>query len=405
MEWLSLVLLVGAAVGIAAVATQHLVLWRHVRQAPRVPLGTPGVSILKPLCGLEDGLAASLAAFAVLDWPDYEVVLGVRSEADAAWPVARWAARRWPGRFSVAVQRGEPGLNPKVNQLITLAAAARHEVLVVSDSNVRVERGYVREIVALLEDQTVGLVTHPIAGAGGETLGGLMDDLHLAGSITPGVLAAKRLAGRDIVVGKSMALRRADLRALGGFAAVKDVLAEDYVLGRMVGTVLRKRVAVAVRPIRNVGGRRSVGEFAARYRRWAVLQRQAVGRGVYAAQVLLNPVLLAALGAAVAPSSGTLAALGVAVAAKTGLDGAAARALRPGGFTLAQLAVVPLKDLVFGAAWLHGLLRRDVVWRGTRLRVGPGTRIDSADARAVPPPAVAGGAAIEERPPLADAVS
>jgi ceramide glucosyltransferase len=386
MEWLSLILLAGAAVGLAAVAAQHLVLWRHVRQVPRVPLGTPGVSILKPLCGAEEGLLANLAAFASLDYPDYEVVLGVRSEADRAWGVACWAARCWPDRFSVAVQRGEPGLNPKVNQLITLAAAARHDVLVVSDSNVRVERGYLREIVALLEDDAVGLVTHPIAGAGEETLGALMDHLHLAGSITPGVLAAKRLAGRDIVVGKSMALRRADLRALGGFAAVKDVLAEDYVLGRLVGAMLGKRVAVAVRPIRNVGSRRSVGEFAARYRRWAVLQRQAVGRGVYAAQVLLNPVLLAALGAAAAPSSGTLAVLAGAVAAKTALDGAGARALRPEGFTLAQLAAVPLKDLVFGAAWLHGLLRRDVVWRGTRLRVGAGTRIEGAGAACLADP-------------------
>lgn len=405
MEWLSLVLLVGAAVGIAAVAAQHLVLWRHVRQAPRVPLGTPGVSILKPLCGVEDGLLANLAAFAVLDYPDYEVVLGVRSEADPAWPVACWAARRWPERFSVAVQRGEPGLNPKVNQLVTLAAAARHDVLVVSDSNVRVERGYLREIVALLEDDAVGLVTHPIAGAGEEALGALMDHLHLAGSITPGVLGAKRLAGRDIVVGKSMALRRADLRALGGFAAVKDVLAEDYVLGRMIGAVLGKRVAIAVRPIRNVGGRRSVGEFAARYQRWAVLQRQAVGRGVYAAQVLLNPVLLATLGATASPSGGAMAALGAIALAKAALDGAAGRALRPGGFTPAQLAVVPLKDLVFGAAWLHGLVRRDVVWRGTRLRVGPGTRIDGAEAGCAP--ATPGGAAgaRSERAPLADAVS
>ncbi|ACG72178.1 glycosyltransferase [Anaeromyxobacter sp. K] len=405
MEWLSNVLLVGAAVGIAAVATQHLVLWRHVRQAPRVPLGTPGVSILKPLCGVEDGLAANLAAFAVLDYPDYEVVLGVRSEADPAWPVARWAARRWPERYSVAVQRGEPGLNPKVNQLATLGAAARHDVLVVSDSNVRVERGYLREIVALLEDEAVGLVTHPIVGAGAETLGALMDDLHLAGSITPGVLAAKRLAGRDIVVGKSMALRRADLRALGGFAAVKDVLAEDYVLGRMVGSVLGKRVAIAVRPIRNVGGRRSVGGFAARYRRWAVLQRQAAGTGAYAAQVLLNPVLLATLAAAAAPSGRALALLGATAAAKAALDGVAARALRSGGFTLAQLAVVPLKDLVFGAAWAHGLFRRDVVWRGTRLRVGPGTRIDEADARAVPPTAAAAATGLDDPPPLADAVS
>jgi ceramide glucosyltransferase len=103
-----------------------------------------------------------------------------------------------------------------------------------------------------------------------------MDHLHLAGSITPGVVAAQRLAGRDFVVGKSMALRREDLRAMGGFEAVKDVLAEDYVLGVMIRDVLGKRVAVAHRPIENVSERRGVRDFAGRYRRWGVLQRRVV---------------------------------------------------------------------------------------------------------------------------------
>ena len=177
-----------------------------------------------------------------------------------------------------------------------------------------------------------------------------------------------------------MALRRADLERLGGFEAVKDVLAEDYVLGLMIGDVLGKRVAVAHRPIQNVSARRGLGEFAARYRRWGVLQRQAVGPALYVAQALLNPILLATAAAAIAPATGTIAGAAAVCAAKTALDGAAARALRPGGFRLAALALVPVKDLVFGTAWLYGLVRRDVSWRGTRLVVARGTRIEA------PPP-------------------
>jgi ceramide glucosyltransferase len=380
VETLAFLLLAAAGVGLAAIAVQHLVLWNHVRQAPRVPRRTPPVSILKPLCGIDDGLEANLASFAALAYPEYEVVLGVRDAADPAWPVALAAARRWPGRFRVALQRGDPGLNPKVNQLVTLARDARHDVLVVSDSNVRVPPGYLAEIAALLEDEDVGLVTHPIAGVGEASLGSLMDHLHLAGAIAPGVVAAKRLAGRDFVVGKSMALRRADLEAMGGFEAAKDVLAEDWVLGVRVGEVLGKRVAVARRPVQNVSERRSVRDFAGRYRRWGVLQRQAVGPAAYAAQALLNPVLLAALAAAAAPAPWTAAALSAVCAAKVGLDAAAARALRPGGFRLLQLACVPVKDLVFGAAWAHGLVRRDVTWRGQRILVARGTRIEGADA-------------------------
>ncbi len=205
----------------------------------------------------------------------------MRDAADPAWPVALAAARRWPGRFRVVVQRGEPGWNPKVNQLVTLAREARHEILVVSDSNVRVGRGYLAEIAAHHEVPEVGLVTHPIVGVGERCLGSLFENLHLAGSIGPGVVGAKRLAGRDLVIGKSMALRRRDLAALGGFESAKDVLAEDYLIGVRVSRELRKRVALASNPVENVSQGRRLGDFAGSYLRWAVMQRQIAGTWAY----------------------------------------------------------------------------------------------------------------------------
>jgi ceramide glucosyltransferase len=376
-EWIACGLFLAAAVGLALLAGQAVSLRRHLAAEPAKPRAEPGISIMKPLCGLDDGLAESLASFAALGYASYEVLLGVRSRRDAAWPVAREAARRWPERFRVVIQRGEPGLNPKVNQLITLARAARHGILVVSDSNVRVGREYLREIAGALEDGAVGLVTHPVVGLGEERLGSLFDNLHLAGWVAPGMVAAKRIAGRDFVVGKSMAFRRADLEALGGFEAVKDVLAEDYVLGLMVGNVLGKRVALASSPVQNFSAHKSVAEFASRYRRWAVLQRQSVGRIAYGGLVLSNPVLLSAAALAALPTPGALAGFAGICAVKIVLDASTARALRPGGFRAAQLWAVPLKDLVFGGAWACGLLRSDVAWRGNRIRVGRGTRIVS----------------------------
>src|SRR5439155_1786675 len=114
------------------------------------------------------------------------------------------------------LQQGEPGLNPKVNQLLTLACKAHHNILVISDSNTRVQPDYLDDIAAHLEDPKVGLVTHPLVGDG-ETesdarLGAIADNLHITGVITPGVVAAKLLAGKDYVIGKSMALRRDDLK-------------------------------------------------------------------------------------------------------------------------------------------------------------------------------------------------
>lgn len=388
---LALTLIAAGLLGTGMLVLQLAALRRHLAAPAPAPRGRPGISVLKPLCGLDDDLEGNLETFAALEWPEYEVLLGVRSTEDPALPVARSAVARHPGLFRLVVQRGEPGLNPKVNQLVTLARAARHGILVVSDSNVRVEKGYLAEIAALLEDPGVGLVTHAVAGVGEQRLGSLFDHLHLAGSVGPGVVAAKRIAGRDIVVGKSMAFRREDLRAMGGFEAAKDVLAEDYVLGRMVSRVLGKRVAVGHRPVQNVSVSRCLGDFTGRYRRWAVIQRAMTGRWVHLSQALLNPVLLGAAAVAVEARPGTLLALGGLCAAKVGIDGACGRALRPGGFRARQLLLVPAKDLVFGWAWAQGLFRSQVLWRGNRIRVLPGTRIEPGRAHAAPRSLAAAG--------------
>lgn len=379
---LASLLLGSSALGLLILAIQHLALRRHVRTpAPRT-LHRPGISLLKPLCGADDELEANLASFAALEYPDCEVLLGLRSTADPAWPIACEAARRWPHRFRVVLQQGDPGLNPKVNQLITLLGAARHELFVISDSNVRVRPDYLDGIAAGLADPSVGLVTHPLVGVGARRIGSLFDSLHLAGSVSPGMVAAQMLAGQNVVVGKSMAMRRSDLELVGGFEVVRNVLAEDYVLGVIVARALDKRVVVATSPIENVTLERGLGDFMARYCRWSVLQRNLVGLPLYAAQVLLNPVLLVAAAIASAPRPAAVA-FGLLVAcAKTALDAASGAVLRPGTFRLRALLVIPLKDLAFGVAWLHGLVSSEVNWRGNRLRVLPGTRLALPDAGA-----------------------
>jgi ceramide glucosyltransferase len=376
MAFLSTVLFVLAAAGLLILLLQCALLALHARGRDPAPTSYPGISVLKPLCGADDDLAANLASFAALGWPEYEVLLGIPDAEDPALPFARAAAARWPGRFRVVFQRGAPGMNPKVNQLVTLARAARHDILVVSDSNVRVPHDYLAGIAAHLEDARTGLVTHLVTGSGERTLGALLDALHLAGGVASGVAAAKRLLGHDIVVGKSMAFRRADLERLGGFAAAKDVLAEDYVLGRWVSQRLGKRVALAHVPVVNTMQQRTVAEFVSRYRRWAVLQRRIAGAPLHAAQIVLNPVALAAAATALAPGREAFALLAATCATRAALDAACARHLRLGGFTWRQLLAVPLKDLLFATAWAHGLLRDEVVWRGKRLRVLAGTRLE-----------------------------
>src|SRR5512142_54692 len=340
-----------AAVGLGALAVQHLILRWHLRPRRATPdaCAFPPVSILKPLCGIDDQLEANLASFAALDYPAYEVVLGVKSPSDPAFAVACAAVRRWPDRMRVVVQRYEEGRNPKVNQLVGLGRAARHALLVVSDSNVRVGPGYLVEIARELADPRVGLVTHPVAGTGERRLGSVFENLHLAGSVGPAIVAARRL-GRAIVVGKSMALWKRDLARLGGFEAVRDVLAEDHILGLWVRKKLGKQVRVARRPVMNVNQDRSVRDFWGRYARWGVLQRKLVGAPAYAAQLMLNPILLALVGLAAAWEQDSLIAFGIVCVLKAAIDAASARALRSDGFPLRHLLLIPAKDLLFAAA-------------------------------------------------------
>jgi ceramide glucosyltransferase len=120
---------------------------------------------------------------------------------------------------------------------------------------------------------------------------------------------------------------------------------------------------------------RTVVQFFLRARRWAVLQRMLVGPWLYAAQVVRNPVLLATAAFLSAPAAWTAAAWVAVAGARSLLDCAAGAALRPDGFRLAQVLAVPGKDLLLGLAWIEGFFRRTVDWRGTRLRVFPGTRL------------------------------
>ena len=289
------------------------------------------------------------------------------------------AARRWPHRFRVVLQQGEPGLNPKVNQLCTLARHARHDIIVVSDSNTRVPPGYLDDIAAHLEDPSIGLVTHALAGDG-ETetdarLGAVADNLHLTGVITPGVVAAKLLADKDYVIGKSMALRRADLRALGGFDWVKDVLAEDFVIGRAVADRLGKRVALGRSIVRCVSVRRPLGAFTHRYARWNVMQHQCTGLPAYFALLLENPTLLATAAAVLDPGAATIALLAGCAASRMATDALAGRLLRGRSFRPGALLIGAVKDLLSGAAWAYGLVSRSIEWRSNRLIVLSGSRL------------------------------
>jgi ceramide glucosyltransferase len=378
---LSLALLAAALVGIVALAVQLVCVLCYHQRRPRVQAPVSGseprgISILKPLCGVDDDLEANLACFATLEYPAYEVVLGVKDTQDPAYEVARTAVARWPHVMRLELQHGEPGLNPKVNQLITLAGVARYDLLVISDSNTRVGPDYLEEIAHTFEDPKVGCISHPVSGTGERTLGSLMDNLYQSTTTGAGQIAAKQAADQDLVVGKSMALRREDLESLGGFYSVRNVLAEDFVIGQWVTRRLGKRAVVARSPVYNVSREKSVKAFFKRYVRWSIIHHTCIPTPVYLAQSLLNPLPWALLGTLLSPSARALGMVGAVLLAKLVHDVTIFHLSRPGQTTpWRTVPAVLLKDLLLFVAWTNGLFARSVDWRGNKLRVLPGSRL------------------------------
>ncbi len=366
---MTVVLLIAAAAAAYQVLAIAATL-RHLARKDPVPQALPPVSILKPLRGMDPNLGEALRSHALLDYPEYEVLVGVADPADPAAPEARRLAAEYPGRVRMApVSTQAP--NGKVGALIDLAKAARYPLLLVNDSDIRVTPEYLRRLVGWLEDPAVGLVTC-LYRATAHHWPGRWEALGIATDFAPSVLVAPFAGVVEFGLGSTLLFRREDLEAVGGFEALAAYLADDYQLGKRI-TQTGRRVVLARLAVETCLSGSSWAEVWNHQVRWARTIR--VSRGAYLGLPVANASLwaLAAFAAGAWWTGAGLLALRLVAGLLSGW------AVLKSPDVVRYAGLMPLRDLWGFAVWVWGLRGDTVEWRGRRLRLTSDGRIQTLD--------------------------
>ncbi len=362
-----------AAVAVTSTLVAFLSLLWVTRRRRNLPDYTPPVTIFKPLKGFDEDLETNLRSFFRLDYPAYQILFGVAESTDPAIEVVRRLLAEFPGHDAQIVI-GCPvfGLNPKVENLAAMDRFRKHDVILVSDSNVRVRPEYLRETACYLAEPGVGLVSNLFVGIEEHQTGAVLENLQLNGFIAGGVALAS-VTGATCVVGKSMLMPVAALAAAGGFAGVRNLLAEDQALGvriRKAGYSLRLSHHV----IENVNHARSFHWFLNRHSRWYKIRRH-MALGTFLAEPMANLATVGLVWALAGESGfawgGLLGLVGLGIAR----DAASTYRLRGSFPKLRHLMLSPVKDLLMLPIWFDAFVSNRVQWRGHRFLVGRYTRL------------------------------
>jgi ceramide glucosyltransferase len=353
-----------SAVGCIYALAAAVAVRRFVRRSRPREETYASVTILKPLHGAEPELYANLRSFCVQDYPaDVQIVFGAQDARDPAVAVARQLIGEFPDLDLELVVHGRtPGANGKMSNLIAMHGAIRHPVVVISDSDIRVARDYLRTIAASLAEPGVGLVTCLYRGIADENvwsrLAAMAIDYHFLPSVATG-LALRRARP---CFGATIALTRHTLEEIGGFEAFVDYLADDHAMGEAVRN-RGMRVALAHDVVSHRCSERTLGDLLRHELRWARTIRAIDPLG-YAGSVVTHALPLALIAAALRGfDMAGLAALWGAVACRVVLVLQVDHTLRLGS---ASWWLVAIRDLLSFAVFVASFFIGVVSWRGQR---------------------------------------
>lgn len=351
---------------------------REARMRPAQPM--PPVSILKPLKGTDPEMYENFRSHFVQEYEDYEIIFGVSDPNDPAVHVVERLQQEFSQPAArLVVCEENLGVNTKVSNLAQMLRQARHEYVVVNDSDIRVRQDYLRTVISpLMIEQTtkVGLVTCLYRGIAAPTLASRLESLGISTDFAAGVLAARQLErGLRFGLGSTLAFRRSDLEESGGFEAFADYLADDYQLGhRLAGRGLAVELSEAV--VDTYLPRYSFVEFVSHQLRWARTVRDSRPGG-YAGLLLTFGIPWALITLVCGRGAGwAWGLLAATVAIRIALAVTVGTSVLQDRQVPRLLPLLPLRDLLAPLVWVGGLFGNTIVWRGEKftLRKGRLTR-------------------------------
>lgn len=358
------------AAGYGALTLIAVLAWFLRRPAPRLSRRPP-VSLLKPLCGAEPGLYEHLRSFCTQDYPLYQIVFGVRDPADPALRVVQDLVREFPDLpIDVVVDPRLHGSNYKIGNLINMLDRALHEVLIIADSDVRVERDYLDCVTAPLNDEGVGLVTCVYEDVPTPDIWSRIGAMYINEWYVPSALLAAMFGHRSYASGQTLCLRRNTLTSIGGFSGMVDHLADDYRLGELVrGQGLR--IELSPTPVMAEHHDPSLGALVDHELRW-LRTIKALRPRSFALMFLSFSLPLALVGLLLSLTDGKAGPLAwslfsAALCSRLGLH--LAHRIRHRTPLLRDLWLLPARDLLLCCMWMQSFFSSRITWRGREFDV------------------------------------
>jgi ceramide glucosyltransferase len=336
---------------------------------------TPPATIFKPVRGADAQAYENFASFCRQDYPVYQIIFGVQDERDPVIPIIEKLCCDLPAcDIELVISPNEIGYNRKVSNLQNMLSRAKHDVLLIADSDIRVGPDYLRRVVAPLQQPNVGMITCLYRGTNATTVAGLLENIGISSTFGPEVCSARALEGIKFALGSTIALRREVLEKIGGFPAVADYLADDFLLGNYTAAA-GYEVVLSDYVVEHVAGPETLLTMLKHQLRWGRSTR--ISRPWGYRGLILTYGTATALLALLAWQGGAFAwwllaatlfirALPAFVVGVIGLQ----------DYALAKwFWLVPVRDLLTFGIWIVSFVGDEIHWRGTNFRVLPGGKL------------------------------